>query len=104
MASEIPASIEASCLYYGAVVSPTTPCLAKYLPHALIFVNNGKIGWVEEMVKDEEELSKVLESKGAKDTKLVRLQHGQFLMPGFIDTHTVGLQAPLYSILVSLFP
>ncbi|KIJ41896.1 hypothetical protein M422DRAFT_68111 [Sphaerobolus stellatus SS14] len=81
-------------LFYGPIISPVTPRLAKYLPHALICIDNGTISWIEEDIKHEGELSKVLEAKDIVGCEVTRLRHGQFLMPGFIDTHTHAPQFP----------
>ena len=37
----------------------------------------------------EHQLQKTLSSKALSHVKLVYLKDGEFLMPGFIDTHTV---------------
>ena len=81
-----------STLFYGALVSPTS--LSSYIasPHALLAVSksSGRIAWVEEDVP-----AAVLQDTLAKhgilveDVDLIELKRGEFLLPGFIDTHTV---------------
>ena len=81
-------------LFYGAVVTPTSLTSYSALPHALICVGaeTGKIEWIEEDVASEE-LQETLAKHGLSEEiseHVIELQTGEFLMPGFIDTHTVS--------------
>lgn len=79
-------------IFYGALVSPTS--LSSYIaaPHALLAVSksSGRIEWVEEDVPADA-LQDTLAKHGivVEDVDLIELKHGEFLLPGFIDTHTV---------------
>jgi imidazolonepropionase-like amidohydrolase len=41
-------------------------------------------------IVDKRQLQKTLASKGLSDVNIVFLKDGEFIMPGFIDTHTVN--------------
>lgn len=78
-------------IFYGAVVTPENLDSYKALPRCLLAV--GPTGNVEWIVEDVESslLQEALAQKGHVDTDVVVLQRGEFIMPGFIDTHTVSL-------------
>ncbi|GJJ13807.1 hypothetical protein Clacol_008064 [Clathrus columnatus] len=80
---------------YGSLITPQDPYVASYLPQALLYIENGIIQWMEEQVEPHE-LSSVMSAHGLEeeDIDIIRLQRGQFLMPGFIDTHTHAPQFP----------
>ncbi|KAF9819778.1 hypothetical protein IEO21_01869 [Rhodonia placenta] len=85
-----------STIFYGAVVSPTS--LTTYLaaPHALLSVSRvtGDIEWLEEDVSASA-LQDVLAKHGQTGAvDLVELKTGEFLMPGFVDTHAHAPQVP----------
>ncbi|KAH7105478.1 guanine deaminase [Auriculariales sp. MPI-PUGE-AT-0066] len=72
------------------------------LPRALLAVADGKIAW---LIKDvvppspsDNTLHTAAAGKGwnldASDSKLHKLQAGEFILPGFIDTHTHAPQYP----------
>ncbi|KAL6305304.1 Metallo-dependent hydrolase [Sparassis latifolia] len=85
-----------SRLYYGALVSPISLTEYAALPHALLAVSHatGEIEWVEEDVAAGV-LQDVLAKHGyVDDVDLVELKVGEFLIPGFIDTHTHAPQVP----------
>lgn len=78
-----------SAVYYGALVNPESQTALSAHPRALMAVNKeGIIEWVEEDV-DSSMVQDFLAGKGLLDVDVVELKHGQFLMPGFVDTHTV---------------
>lgn len=83
-------STTSSLVFYGALITSQSPYLIKYLPHALICVEKGIIQWMEEDISDAQ-LHAALSSRGLQESSVVRLQRGKFLIPGFIDTHTVCL-------------
>lgn len=76
-------------VFFGPLITPRNPYHCQYLPRALLYVKDGIIQWLEEDVAMED-LSNLLITHGLEqDSDIIRLAHGQFLMPGFIDTHTV---------------
>ncbi|KAJ7741578.1 Metallo-dependent hydrolase [Mycena maculata] len=81
-------------VYYGSVVNPVSLKSFKALGACLIAVSStGNIDWIVEDVHD----SMVQETMGAHgylDVEVVCLQDGEFLIPGFIDTHTHAPQVP----------
>ena len=83
-------------VFYGALVTPASHSAALALPHALLAVDNhtGTIAWVEQDVPASV-LQDALARHGvldAADVDLVELKYGEFLLPGFIDTHTVSVR------------
>ncbi|KAH9945880.1 guanine deaminase [Epithele typhae] len=86
-----------STIFYGALISPISLTTYDALPRALLAVSRatGDIDWVERDVPPEA-LQHVLARHGllADDVELVELKHGEFLMPGFIDTHIHAPQVP----------
>ena len=81
-----------STIFYGALVTPLSLTSYAARPHALIAVSriSGEIEWIERDVRAAE-LQDVLARHGIEsETDLVKLKIGEFLMPGFIDTHTVS--------------
>ena len=72
--------------YYGAVINPEDLRSYSLWPRALIAVEaNGDIAWIEKDVQP------VDVRQFLKDgIKLVELSNSEFLLPGFIDTHTVS--------------
>lgn len=78
-------------LYYGALVDPVDLRTFRALPRALLAVApRGDIAWLEEDVPAHA-LQEVLAAHGLPDAgaEVVPLRRGEFLMPGFVDTHTV---------------
>lgn len=80
-------------VYYGPLVNPKNLHEYQALPHALLGVSSaGIIEWIEPDVPDSSVLQDVLVKHGytsVEDVKIVELRRGEFLLPGFIDTHTV---------------
>ncbi|KAG5644224.1 hypothetical protein DXG03_008819 [Asterophora parasitica] len=78
----------APIIFYGALISPESLKSYKALPHCLISVGaSGAIDWLVEDVQ-EHTLKDTLAEKGCIGADVVVLQPGEFLLPGFIDTHT----------------
>lgn len=78
-----------SVVYYGAVVNPTSLTGYSALPRCLFSVDSsGAIEWMVDTVESYE-LQDVLAAKGVVDAHVVEIPDGMFIMPGFIDTHTV---------------
>ncbi len=87
-----------SIIFYGALVSPTSLTSYLALPHAVISVTRktGTIEWIEEDVPASQ-LQDILAMHGHPNIaklhgwiQFIQLKTGEFLMPGFIDTHTVS--------------
>lgn len=77
-------------LFYGAVVNPVSLDDYDALPNCLISVDPfGNIEWMIDDVATGQ-LASILADKGISDRDIITLPHGDFLMPGFIDTHTVS--------------
>ncbi|KAH8106805.1 Metallo-dependent hydrolase [Cristinia sonorae] len=91
--------IDSTTLYYGSLVTPVAGSLESYkaLPKAALCVSNdtGIIQWIEEDVHASG-LQDVMLKHGilAEDASIVELKPGEFLLPGFIDTHTHAPQVP----------
>lgn len=80
-------------IYYGSVINPTS--LTSYDAHSntLIAVNvQGNIDWIVYNVIDSSIQETLLQQGygGIDDVEFVVLTKGQFIMPGLVDTHTVG--------------
>lgn len=82
-----------STIFYGALITPTSLTAYRALPRALLAVSRetGNIEWVEDDVPAGE-LQDVLARHGlvSEGVDIVELKLGEFLMPGFIDTHIVS--------------
>lgn len=79
-----------STIFYGPVVNPISLTSYSTFPHCLLSVDpeSGKIEWMIDNV-DKHQLQETLSSKKLIDPDIIHLKDGEFLMPGFIDTHTV---------------
>ena len=76
-------------IYHGAVINPKTVDSYDALPKCLLAVlPSGEIAWMVEHVVDAMVLE-VMSQKGCLEAEVVSLQSGEFIIPGFIDTHTV---------------
>ena len=81
-------------VFYGSLITPTAASLSSYsaFPKALLCVSHdtGIIQWIEEDVPSHA-VQEALAKYGivGEDIQLVELKTGEFLLPGFIDTHTV---------------
>ncbi|CAK5277358.1 unnamed protein product [Mycena citricolor] len=81
-------------VYYGSVINPVSLTLFKALPACLLAVGgDGNIAWVDEDVPASG-IQEVLAAHGFEDVEVVCLRDGEFIMPGFVDTHTHGPQVP----------
>lgn len=77
-------------IFYGAVINPLSLTSYSAFPRCLIAVDgSGNIGWIVDDVEPHA-LQEVLAAKGHVDMEVLALKDGEFIMPGFIDTHTVG--------------
>ncbi len=83
-----------STIFYGALITPTS--LTEYRAHsrALLSISRatGDIEWIEDDVAADE-VQSVLARNGAalESVDIVHLKLGEFIIPGFVDTHIVSL-------------
>ena len=75
--------------FYGAVINPTSLDVYQTLPRCLLSVD--ALGYIEWIVEDVEpyNLQETLASKRLVDAEVFALKDGEFIIPGFVDTHTV---------------
>jgi len=82
--------------YYGAVINPqernpNEPISYNAWPRCLLVVSeDGRIVRVFPQVS-ESDITSTLEREALQDYVVVKLPPGEFIMPGFVDTHTVCL-------------
>ncbi|CUA76170.1 guanine deaminase [Rhizoctonia solani] len=84
-------------LFHGAVITPVSVHKAEFWPSALLYVNpRGIIEWIVSDVESSKIQSVALEKGLVLDetVDVYELRHGEWLMPGFIDTHTHAPQFP----------
>ncbi|KAL5533103.1 hypothetical protein ACEPAF_4879 [Sanghuangporus sanghuang] len=90
-------------IFYGSVINPKSLTHYERLPRALIIVNHdGTIMWMGHDVEPrsvsntiEQKVAEVkASSEGKVHIELTLLNDGEFIMPGFIDTHTHAPQVP----------
>ncbi|VDB82910.1 unnamed protein product [Peniophora sp. CBMAI 1063] len=81
-------------VFYGPLVTPLSLTEYAALPRALICVSpDGDIAWrIDDVAPYDLQLA--LSTHGAADAELVELRRGEFLLPGFVDTHTHAPQVP----------
>jgi hypothetical protein len=82
-------------LFYGPVISPVSLTTYKALPRCLLAVGtSGNIEWIVDEVPGHV-LQETLAAKSCVDADIIELRAGEFLLPGFIDTHTVSRPSQL---------
>jgi hypothetical protein len=82
---------ETRTIFYGPLVNPKSLSSFQALPRCLLAVgSSGHIDWIEEDVH-ESALQNVLAQHASLEEHLVSLRHGEFILPGFVDTHTVRI-------------
>ncbi|KAK0239932.1 hypothetical protein EDD85DRAFT_467981 [Armillaria nabsnona] len=81
-------------IYYGSVINPVSLTSYQALPRCLLAV--GATGCVEWLVEDVEDslVEDTMGQMGNVDNAVVPLKETEFIMPGFIDTHTHAPQFP----------
>jgi guanine deaminase len=76
-------------IFYGALVNPKSLSSFQALPRCLLAVDaSGHVIWIEEDVLDGA-VPAVIARHGSANIPLVTLRRGDFVLPGFVDTHTV---------------
>jgi hypothetical protein len=83
-------------LICGSLISPVTLSSYRALVNALIYVNDrGIIEYVREcdLVSSELAIQSFLYTANipSHSIHIIRLKRGEFLVPGFVDTHTVSI-------------
>jgi guanine deaminase len=82
---------ETRTIFYGPLVNPISLSFFQSLPRCLLAIgSSGHIDWIEEDVH-ESALQDVLAQHASLEVRLVCLRHGEFIIPGFVDTHTVRI-------------
>lgn len=84
-------------VYLGPVINPTTSTHFDILPNCLVVVDpKGNIERLIENLPHGSDLRDALTQIGVPDGRysLVTLEHGEFIMPGLIDTHIHACQLP----------
>lgn len=77
-------------IFYGAVVNPKTLTSYDAHPRCLLAVGaSGNIEWMEGDVASHD-LESTLSKYGCNEEEIIELKEGEFLLPGFVDTHTVS--------------
>ncbi|KAI9509346.1 guanine deaminase [Russula earlei] len=85
---------ETGTIFYGPIVNPKSLSSFQTLPRCLVAVGpSGEIDWIEEDVP-KRALQDILAQHRSLDVPLLTLKHGEFLLPGFVDTHTHAPQVP----------
>ncbi|KZT26374.1 Metallo-dependent hydrolase [Neolentinus lepideus HHB14362 ss-1] len=83
-------------VFRGAIINPVDLHHYQALPQALICIDTyGDIAWIEEHVSDAL-VQDIMARRGLleSDVDFVQLEKSEFLIPGFIDTHTHAPQVP----------
>ena len=87
-------------VFYGPIINPATLTDYAIFPRALLAVDSsGNIAWVEQDVDScdvqhivDQRVSELKASLGSHLCVIVtELRDGEFILPGFVDTHTVLL-------------
>ncbi|KAF9069871.1 hypothetical protein BDP27DRAFT_1324738 [Rhodocollybia butyracea] len=86
-------------IFHGPLINPTSLLSFDTIPKCLVGVNSdGNIAWIERDVSDGQ-VKEAMDRKGhlhsdGLEVEVIELKEGQFIMPGFIDTHTHAPQVP----------
>ncbi|CAB5393731.1 unnamed protein product [Rhizophagus irregularis] len=84
-----------SKVFYGTLIHSLSLANLEILQNTLLGVDiSGKIAFLEKNVLDEITLSHIISQWEFPEQEVIRLSKRQFLMPGFIDTHTHASQYP----------
>ncbi|CAB4392869.1 unnamed protein product [Rhizophagus irregularis] len=84
-----------SKVFYGTLIHSLSLANLEILQNTLLGVDiSGKIAFLEKNVLDETTLNHIISQWEFPEQEVIRLSKRQFLMPGFIDTHTHASQYP----------
>ena len=76
-------------LFYGSVINPEDLTHYKALPRCLLAVNaSGDVDWIIDDVEPA-----AIDACCNEHVDLVKLKDDEFIIPGFVDTHTVSASA-----------
>lgn len=82
-------TVPQAAVFYGPIVNPKSTASFLLLPNSLLAVAaSGEVDWIEDNVHPSLVVA-VLARHGSLDTPFIALKHGEFILPGFVDTHTV---------------
>ena len=82
-------TVTQAAVFYGAIVNPKSTASFLLLPNSLLAVAaSGEVDWIEDNVHPSL-VQDVLARHGSLDTPFIALKNGEFILPGFVDTHTV---------------
>ena len=76
-------------VYYGAIINPVSLTEYEIIPRCLLAVGLG--GKIVFMLKDIacDLVQNTVAQQGLTDFHIISLKDGEFIIPGFIDTHNV---------------
>lgn len=81
-------------IIYGPLISPLSKRETLFSDNSVLSVSaDGVIEWVEHNVEPaalQDALAKHGRAIGDQDVDFVELKWGEWIMPGFVDTHTVS--------------
>ncbi|KAJ8079089.1 hypothetical protein AAF712_006467 [Marasmius tenuissimus] len=81
-------------VFYGSVINPETLTSYKASSNTLLALSpQGNVEWIAHDIQDSM-VQETLLQNGCIDAEVVALKEGQFIIPGFIDTHTHAPQLP----------
>ncbi|KAK4701263.1 guanine deaminase, partial [Phenoliferia sp. Uapishka_3] len=81
-------------VFYGSLIHSLTLTNLEVLPSALLGINQaGIIAFLDKSISPDQ-VEATIKSHGWEGAELVRLKRGEFLCPGFVDTHTHAPQYP----------
>src|ERR1700742_2849355 len=87
--------------YYGAMVNPIDPAKLDFLPNALVAVtDDGLIAWFERDVHSSL-VQDVMAQHTWIDAPVIQINSDEWLMPGFVDTHTASHLFPKRSRIIT---
>jgi guanine deaminase len=79
-----------SRVYHGALVNPIDPASLDLLPDALVAITeDGLVAWIEPNVESSQ-VQELLALHAWADVPVIVLSPDEWLMPGFVDTHTAS--------------
>ncbi|KAK1217416.1 hypothetical protein PQX77_019956 [Marasmius sp. AFHP31] len=81
-------------VFYGSVINPETLTSYKASSNTLLALSpQGNVEWIAHDIQDSM-VQETLLQNGCIDAEVLALREGQFIIPGFIDTHTHAPQLP----------
>ncbi|RIA99300.1 hypothetical protein C1645_747370 [Glomus cerebriforme] len=84
-----------SKVFYGTLIHSLSLTNLEILQNTLLGIDSsGKIAFIEKNVLDENTLNNIISQWEFPQQEVIRLSKRQFLLPGFIDTHTHAPQYP----------